>query len=341
MIIYIGNKLLKHGYTPTSVETLGPLLSKSFNIKIYSDKKNKILRYFDVLYQIIKNRKKTELILIDTYSSLNFYYAFSVAVLAKFLSIPYIPILRGGSLIRRVEQSPKMSKQLFANSAINISPSKYLNEYFNNKDFSQTIYIPNNIDISIYPFKERKDIKPKILYVRAFHKIYNPMMAIRVLSKVLEKYPNAELCMVGPDKDGSLEDVKKLAEELNVVDKVTFTGRLEKEKWIELSKEYDIFINTTNFDNQPVSVIEAMALGFPIVSTDAGGMPYLMEDKKNGIIVKKENINAMVDAIELILEDANFANQLSLAARSSAEEFDWDNVQTKWIEIIDMVSRKC
>jgi len=334
MIIYIGNKLSKHGYTPTSVETLGPLLAQYYDIQTYSDKKNKLLRYFDFLYQIFKNRKNTELILIDTYSSLNFYFAYSAAVLSQWLKIPYIPILHGGNLIERVEKFPVMSKKLFHNATINVSPSKYLNEYFNENGY-KTVYIPNNIDISMYPFKERKQIQPKLLYVRAFHKIYNPTMAVKVLFEISKTYDNATLCMVGPDKDGSLEDVKQLARELNVIDKITFTGRLKKEEWIALSSEYDIFINTTNFDNQPVSIIEAMALGFPIVSTNAGGIPYLIENKFNGFVIEKNHVEEMTNVILSLLDNVELANQLSKNARISANEFSWSVVVTKWKGLIN------
>lgn len=339
MIIYIGNKLSEHSYTPTSVETLGPLLGEIYDIKTFSNKKNKFLRFIDFSYQIYKNREHTELILIDTYSSLNFYYAVAVAFLARIFSIPYIPILHGGNLANRLKKSVLLSSFLFKHSSINISPSKYLQEHFSSLDF-KTIYIPNNIDISVYPFKERTTVTPKILYVRAFHKIYNPTMAVKVLSKIIKEYPNAELCMVGPDKDGSLEDVKNLAIKLNVIDSITFTGQLTKEEWIKLSSKYNIFINTTNFDNQPVSIIEAMALGFPIVSTDAGGMPYLIENMKDGIIVPKNDSTKMANAIISILNNNMLAQELSNKARNSAEEYDWVNVEKKWVSIINDTLKK-
>jgi len=79
--------------------------------------------------------------------------------------------------------------------------------------------------------------------------------------------------MVGPDKDSSLGEAKDLAKQLGVAESVTFTGVLPKAQWHQLSEKFDIFINTTNIDNMPVSIIEAMALGLPIVSTNAGGLP--------------------------------------------------------------------
>lgn len=334
MILYIGNKLSKHGYTPTCVETLGKQLGITYQIKTISDKKNKVLRLLDIIFSIIKERKKTEIILIDTYSTSNFYFALTSAFLSNILKIKYIPILHGGSLPSRIEKYPVLSNYIFKNAIINVSPSKYLEHFFINNGY-KVIYIPNNIDLSLYNFKLRENIKPKLLYVRAFHNIYNPIMAIQVFKNLLLRYPNAELCMVGPDKDGSGEEVKALAEKYNILDKIKITGKLEKEKWIELSKNYDIFINTTNFDNQPVSIIEAMSLGFPIVSTDAGGMPYLIEDNKTGMIVKKNNDKEMLDSIISLLEKKDFGRKLSENARKASEEFNWIEVEKKWTLLLN------
>ena len=60
---------------------------------------------------------------------------------------------------------------------------------------------------------------------------------------------------------------------------------MKKSSWINLSKDCDIFINTTNYDNMPISVIEAMALGLPIVSTNAGGLKYFHDDGEDALLV--------------------------------------------------------
>ena len=334
MILYIGNKLSKHGYTPTCIDTLGPQLSNLYEIKMISDKKNKIFRLIDIVYNIVRYRNQTKLILIDTYSTSNFYFALISSALARTFKISYIPILHGGNLPTRIKKSTKLSNFIFKNAFINISPSKYLQEYFKNNGY-KVKYIPNNIDLSEYEFKLRENIKPKLLYVRAFHKIYNPFMAIEVFNKLLKKYPDAELCMVGPDKDGTLEEVKDLARSYNILEKIKITGKLAKNEWIELSKEYDIFINTTNFDNQPVSIIEAMSLGFPIISTNAGGLPYLIDNNKTGIIVNKKDISSMLKNIIKILENNHYAKELSTNAREASTEFNWIEIEKKWKNIFN------
>jgi glycosyltransferase involved in cell wall biosynthesis len=87
--------------------------------------------------------------------------------------------------------------------------------------------------------------------------------------------------MIGPDKgDGSLERMQQLASSLDVSNDITIIGGIPREEVpIWLSKG-DIFVNTSNFDNTPVSVLEAMACGLCIVTTNVGGIPYLLEHER-------------------------------------------------------------
>ena len=226
-----------------------------------------------------------------------------------------------------------LSSILFSNSYLNIAPSLFIKDIFKNYGF-KTKYIPNNIEISNYKFKSREGFNaPKLLWVRSFHKIYNPMMAIRVLRKVLEKYENAELCMVGPEKDNTMKECKKLVTELGIGNKINFTGKLEKEDWVVLSKDFNIFINTTNFDNLPVSVIEAMALGIPIVSTNAGGLKYLLENNFDSLMVDKDDVDGMSKNIIRIFENSDLSKKLSENGLNKALQFDWSFSKKLWEEV--------
>ena len=153
--------------------------------------------------------KKVDFVLIDTYSTTNFWYTFYVSQLCRIMGIPYIPILRGGNLAHRLNNSPKISRLIFSNSYRNIAPSGFLYEAFLNHKYPNLILIPNTISISEYNYKLRMMVNPKLLWVRAFSKIYNPEMALKVYSKLKRVYPNAELCMVGPYKDLTKETVQQ------------------------------------------------------------------------------------------------------------------------------------
>jgi len=332
-LLYIGNKLSSHGVSVTTIETLGSLLeNEGYAVYYASSKKNLVFRMLDMLWSIVKFRKKIDLVVIDTYSTSSFWYAFLTGQLARILKIGYIPILHGGNLPDRLKNNPRLSKMLFGNACKNIAPSNYLLHHFKMNGFNNTLFIPNTIEIGSYPFKERKTIVPHLLWVRSFAKIYNPNMAVEVLQKLRRFYPEATLCMVGPDKDGSMEAAKMLAAECGL--EVTFTGRLSKKEWVALSENYSIFINTTHFDNTPVSVMEAMALGLPVISTNVGGIPYLLKDNNDALLVDDNSVDQMVAAITNLCKNETLVQTLSRNARNKAESFDWSNVKKLWKDII-------
>lgn len=332
-ILYIGNQLALHDVPPTTADILPAKLRElNFNVKVASNKRNKFFRLGDMLWLVFKNRNKTDVVLIDTYSTLNFYYAVCVASLCRFYAIPYVPILHGGNLPERLKKSKKLSATLFKKSRANISPSAYLTEQFKIQGFSNIIHIPNFLEINNYPFLEREKVDYKLLWVRSFDAIYNPKLALGAVEILLKKGKKVNLVMVGPDKDGSLEACKKIVENQNLP--VKFTGLLSKEKWISLSKESDIFINTTHFDNMPVSVMEAMALGLPIVSTSVGGIPFLIENDVTGILTKQNDADDFADAIIKTVENSSDTLKRTREARKKMEELDWIQVEKKWISFL-------
>lgn len=333
-ILYIGNNLTQKSKYNSTLTTLSNLLTdEGFDVLISSDKKNKIFRLIDMCWSVIKNKNDVDLILIDTFSTTNFYYVYCTSQLARFFKIPYIPILHGGNLPNRLQNSPKMSKSIFSNSKINVAPSNYLKNVFEKATYKTTL-IPNTIEINQYEFKERTVLKPMLLWVRAFDKTYNPLMAVYVLHQLKEEFVDAKLCMIGPEKDETLELTKNLIKELKLEDSVEITGVLPKEKWHKKSQEFDIFINTTNFDNTPVSLIETMALGLPIVTTNVGGIPFLIDDDKDGVLVDKNDVDRMVNAIKNYIDEPIKAIKIAKNARLKAAKFDWSYVKNKWLDIL-------
>lgn len=332
-LLYIGNKLSQKGKTVTTIDTLSQLLiDEGYHVITTSEKENKALRLTDMLWCIVKYRNWIDYVLIDTYSTQNFYYAYFCSQLCRFLKLKYVPILHGGNLPERLDKNPKLCNSIFQNAFKNISPSEFLKSKFEEFGYNNLEVIPNSVELEKYPLKKRVFDKPKLLWVRSFVEIYNPMLAIEVLKLLIDEKLDAELCMVGPDKDGSLNKAKAYAEELGV--EVKFTGKLSKEDWVKLSEDYNIFINTTNFDNMPVSVVEAMALGLAVVSTNVGGIPFLIENKKEGELLEPNNPRFFVDAIKELLEKPEIANTMVLNARHKVEQFDWKIVKNQWNKLL-------
>ncbi|NNK88814.1 MAG: glycosyltransferase family 4 protein [Flavobacteriaceae bacterium] len=331
-LLYIGNALSSHGNTITSIETLSKKLSAYYKIKTASTKKNKVFRLLDMMYIVFRNRSWADMVLIDTYSTLNFYYAFAVSQLCRILGIKYISFLKGGNLEHRLKNNKFLSKLMFKHAYLLIAPSYFLMDLFEEYGYNKLICIPNTIEIKDYDYKEADLDTIRLLWVRSLSKIYNPEMAVEVLDAIIKLGFKAELCMVGPDKDGSMGRVKNLADSKNV--QVKFTGNLTREEWRSLSEKYNIFINTTDFDNTPVSVMEAMALGLPVVSTNVGGLPYLIQDHYDGMLVKKADVNGMVLAILNLYHNPEMARKISRQARIKVEQFDWEIIKEQRSEIL-------
>jgi glycosyltransferase involved in cell wall biosynthesis len=332
-LLYIGNKLHNHGFNKTSIETLGVFLAnEGYAVACTSNKKNQIVRLLDMIVTTFFKARKVDYVLIDTYSTSSFWYAFFCSQIARLFKVKYIPILHGGDLPNRLKKSSFLCKLIFNNAYSNVAPSNYLLEKFKENGFKNVIFIPNSIQLKEYEFKNRIEIQPKLLWVRAFAKIYNPEMAVEVFKVLKEKYPKATLTMIGPDKDGSLRTTKKLAERLNVA--VNFTGKLSKEQWIALSKEQDVFINTTHFDNTPVSILEAMALGLPVVTTNVGGIPYMLSNNDNALLINDNKHLEMVNAIEDLLNNFEKVKKITSSAKLLVNTMDWQVVKLKWNELL-------
>ena len=333
-ILYIGNKLAGKGRTATTIDILGPLLQEEgFKLRYASSLHNVSARLLHMMRITFLSRNWAHFVLIDTYSTRNFWYAITVARLCKSLRMNYIPILHGGNLPERLIKNPKALNIFIKNAHVVVSPSDYLIDAFAKANFNHIIKIPNHIDLKKYPFKLRSEIQPRLLWVRSFADIYNPEMALDVLELISEKYPDSHLCMVGPDKDGSMKKCISIAAQKNL--SIEFTGLLDKEDWISMSKNYDLFINTSNFDNLPVSVIEAMALGLPVISTDVGGIPFLIKHGENGILTPPFKAVGMADHIYELLENNELVIRIAQNARATAEDFNWDKVKYLWLQLFE------
>ncbi|MDX1471841.1 MAG: glycosyltransferase family 4 protein [Flavobacteriaceae bacterium] len=333
-ILYIGNDLQVNSFTATYISFFSKMLKKEgYKVRTASTRNNKALRLGEMLSMIIRYKDSTDIVLIDTYGAMNFYYAYLVGKACQMLNMEYIPILQGGNLPERLEGSKKLSASLFGNAKINIAPSRFLYDSFRSYGFDNLQIIPNSINTENYPFRERSEYRPKLLWVRRFQKRYNPLMALKVLQMIKKKYPEASLCMVGPEKDGSMATCKKLAKKFDL--DVRFTGKLKKKHWAQLASNYDFFINTTSVDNTPISVIEAMSLGLAVVSTNVGGMPVLIQNGHDGILVPEDDERTMASKIIELIDNPVEAKRICENAREKVELFDWSLIKEQWNKVLD------
>jgi glycosyltransferase involved in cell wall biosynthesis len=333
-ILYIGNSLTKKTGYYSSMDLLSSKIEllEDYQLKVSSTKSNYIFRLLDMIWAVVIFQGKT--VLIDVFSTKAFYYTLFCSLFARLKGIEYVCVLRGGGLPKLLNKSPYLTRLVFRNAKYLIAPSNYLKVAFEKEGYSAKL-IPNIVEIENYQFRESIDLEaPKLLYVRAFDKIYNPLMALKVLEGLIPEYPRASLTMVGPDKDGTMEKVRSYADSKGLSKYIEITGVLSKPEWHRKSLNSNVFINTTHVDNTPVSVIEAMALGIPVVSTNVGGIPYLLDDGVDSILVGDDEHTQMIDAIKDLLSDLTKTEDLRIKARRKVERFSWEYIKEDWLSIL-------
>jgi glycosyltransferase involved in cell wall biosynthesis len=252
----------------------------------------------------------------------------------RMLGKPYVLVLRGGNLPSYMQRQPERVARLLQSARAVAAPSGYLIEKL--ADCRGDIrLIPNAVETGDYLFRHRTRPAPRLVWLRSFHKLYNPAMAVEVLSRVAGEFPETTLLMVGPDKgDGTFEETVAAARRLGVEDRVEFQGTVAKKDVARWISRGDIFLNTTNVDNTPVSVVEAMACGMCIVSTDVGGVPYLLEHERDALLVPPRDPDAMAGAVRRVLTEPDLAGRLSANARLKAATFDWSAVLGEWERLL-------
>ena len=167
-----------------------------------------------------------------------------------------------------------------------VVPSGYLKDVFNNLGYP-SIIIPNTINLDKFNFRKRKKITPKILSARNLTPVYNISCVIRAFKLLRDQYSNATLTIAGdgPEKD----ELLSLTEKLNLQHSVKFLGNIPNNAMSELYNQADILVNASNIDNMPVSILEAQAMGLVVVSTNPGGIPYIIENGYTGLISEVNN----------------------------------------------------
>jgi 1,2-diacylglycerol 3-alpha-glucosyltransferase len=202
------------------------------------------------------------------------------------------------------------------------------------------IRIPNGIVIS--KFKKKKDlrkdynIKKSVMYFGRVSYEKSIDIVVKAMAIVQKKYPDAIFIVVG---DGpNLEDIKKLSKELDV--KSLFTGFKVGQELIDNIYVADIFVTASKSENQPMSILEAMACGRALIGVDAKGVPELIVDKQNGLIVKPDDIDELAEKIKYLLEDNKTRMKFQKKSLELIKEYSTKKIAEKWLKLYKELCNK-
>ncbi len=329
-LAFVGPMLGCHsGYVMVIGEILARLFARyGYQVVLTSTCRIKLLRLLDIAVTLAANSGKIDIQLLQVYGGLSFVGEDVASWLGRQFGQKIIMHIHGGAMREFMSSHSIWSRRVLSRADAIVCPSLFLARAMEECGFKAHI-IPNLIEVETYPYRCRRHLSPRLFWMRTFHSVYNPEMAVRTLARVRKQFPEATLVMAGQDK-GEQRAVLELAKQMSLQDALTLPGYLNMEEKIREGCIADIFLNTNRIDNTPVSVIEAGAFGLPVVATNVGGIADLVSDGETALLVPDNDDEAMAAAVLRLLITPTLAEKLSANGRALAERYSWENVRPQW-----------
>ncbi len=332
-LCFVGPMLgVNPGWVTSQGELLAGLLADAgYHTLITSHKPARIARLADILRSLVAWRNDIDLVIHQVFSGPAFAVTDAASALCRVLGLRQVFALHGGALPEFAARHGRWARHVLRRADAIVTPSTYLAEVFAAYPelAARLTTIPNILEIEAYPYRHRSIARPLLLWMRTFHEVYHPEMAVEVLAELRRTHPDATLTMAGQEK-GLHAAVQELARRRGLADVVRFPGFLGPEEKQHEFSAHDIYLNTNRVDNMPVSVLEAAAFGLPIVATAVGGVPHLLRDGETGLLVPDGDVMTMADSVRRLLDEPATAAKLSANGRRLAESCAWEPVRAQW-----------
>lgn len=252
--------------------------------------------------------------------------------IARWRGCPVIVNYRGGQAGEFFASAPAHVLATLRRASARVTPSVFLQQVFASYQLSAEV-VPNIIDLTRFRAQPGRDFgtAPHLIVTRNLEPIYGIETAIKAFVEVRQQFPDATLTVAGTGPEyGQLTE---LCDALGVRSAVQFSGRIDNSEIAALYASADCMLNASTVDNMPISILEALASGVPVVSTDAGGIPFLVKSEETALLVPIGDAAAMAAAAVRVLSDDTLRSRLRQAGLQSVTDFAWPAVRTKWLAL--------
>jgi len=261
--------------------------------------------------------------------------------MARLRGTPVVVNYRGGLAAEFLDRRPRAVRRTLQVAGCLVVPSRFLQEVFASHGMAASI-IPNVVDVETFrPASCRRSVSPDALHIvvaRNLEHLYGNDTAIRAFAILRRDFPRARLSIAGGGPD--LGSLRNLAGELGVEECVRFTGFLDTEQMVALYQQADVVLNPSRADNTPNSILEAVACGVPVVSTDVGGVPYLVEHARTAWLVPAGAPGLLVEGIVSLIRDEGLRARLVENGLRLARDCSWPVVGHQWIGLYRQLAER-
>lgn len=244
---------------------------------------------------------------------------------------PVVVNYRGGEAEAFLSRSARWVRPSLRRCAHLVVPSGFLLAVFDRFGFAAEV-VPNIVDtVRFQPAAEPPTGPFHVVVARNLEPIYDNASALRALARLRQQVPDARMTVAGTGPER--EALQALAHDLGLQDAVHFAGRLEREAMATLYRNAHALLNTSLVDNMPNSLLEAMASGVPVVSTNVGGVPFIVEDGVTALLVPPAAPEAMAQALARVALEPALAEGLRERGCREVQQYTWARVAPRWAAV--------
>lgn len=234
----------------------------------------------------------------------------------------------GGGGEQFFERHPKLVRHYLTRTDQNIVLSGFLAGVFDRFQLPYTI-IPNIVELDSRLFRQRETLKPNYICTRAHEELYNIPCILHAFSKLQKTMPEATLTLVG---DGSLHgELMQMADSMGLKN-VTFTGRVDNSEIYRLLDRADILLSAPKVDNMPVSLLEAMNAGLLVISSRVGGVPFIIDDGRTGLLFESDNSDDLAEKMRIAIDNQGDSKSITTQARHAVDAYRWERIKNQIYE---------
>lgn len=331
----IAKHLAKRGYEVHVITSLDKGLPKQSIKQGFCVHRIKVLRvrFLGVIIFSLKAFLLLRKLKVDAVHSQSTTMGIPAVLAKKLLKKPYIVYERGSEVYLPWLFKGPISKLIWKGADAVIALTEDMKIEIE-KIYSRHIdVVPNGIDLEVFEGLPRKEaIRQRlrfnnndkvILFVGTLRPVKGVKYLIQAMNVIAQKEPKTRLMLVGNGEERDY--LRGLVKELKLERYVTFVGEVPNEKVPEYMVASDVFVLPSLSEGFPLTILEAMASGLPIVASKVGGLPEIVEDGQNGFLAEPRKPGQIAEKVLLLLKNEGLRQRMIVNNRKKVQQYSSDN----------------
>ena len=304
------------------------LCEEGFSCDIISTKGTPIQR-IRAVWRLLTKGRDYDVFHVHACSDRGFFPAVVGISVGRLLKKRIVLTYHGGGAESFFKKKTKLVRHYLTRTSANIALSGFIGNVFKEYDLPYVI-IPNIIELDGGLFRKREVINPNFICTRSLVETYNIECTLKAFQIVQKEYPEATLTILG---DGPLRESLENFVKGNGLQNVHFTGLVKNTEIYDYLDKADIMVSSSRADNMPVSILEGFNAGLLIIASRVGGVPYMIEDGKNGLLFTSDDAAEMAGTMIYAIRNQGNSIQMIENAHQSLTEYTWQKSRDRLINI--------